>query len=135
MCGFERLLVYRLVLIICFHQKSEISVVLQFLVKQGVMLGGHVRAVFTFVTVIFIGCVIVTLDSFREIPLRRLESVLLSQNVVVIEESADGKAASPTTEQSALNDKLQQPDPINRTSSYGALSNQNLNIPSNTVRY
>lgn len=116
--------------------KYEISVVHQISLpyKIGVMLGGHVRAVFTFVTIIFIGCVIVTLDSFREIPLWRLESVSLSQSVVVIEESADAKPTSPTTEQSALNDKLQLSDPINRTSSYGALSNQNLNIPTNAVR-
>ena len=33
------------------------------------MLGGHVRAVFTLVTFIFIACVIVTLYSFSEIPL------------------------------------------------------------------
>lgn len=35
----------------------------------GVMLGGHVRAVFTLVTFIFIACVIATLYSFSEIPL------------------------------------------------------------------
>lgn len=33
------------------------------------MLGGHVRAVFTLVTFIFIACVIATLYSFSEIPL------------------------------------------------------------------
>lgn len=33
------------------------------------MLGGHVRAVFTLVTFIFIACVIITLYSFSEIPL------------------------------------------------------------------
>lgn len=38
-------------------------------VSIGVMLGGHVRAVFTLVTFIFIACVIVTLYSFSEIPL------------------------------------------------------------------
>ena len=36
------------------------------------MLGGHVRAVFTLVTFIFIACVIVTLYSFSEIPLNVL---------------------------------------------------------------
>ncbi|XP_059470765.1 proton-associated sugar transporter A [Neocloeon triangulifer] len=35
----------------------------------GVMLGGHVRAVFTLITFIFIGCVAATITSFREIPL------------------------------------------------------------------
>lgn len=89
------------------------------------MLGGHVRAVFTLVTVIFIGCVIVTLDSFREIPLWRLESV--SQSIVVIDECEDAKPES--NEQSALNERLQAPDPINRTTSYGALANESLEVP------
>ncbi|CAB3383211.1 Hypothetical predicted protein [Cloeon dipterum] len=35
----------------------------------GVMLGGHVRAVFTLITFIFIGCVAATVTSFTEIPL------------------------------------------------------------------
>lgn len=89
------------------------------------MLGGHVRAVFTLVTIIFIGCVVVTLDSFREIPLWRLESV--SQSIVVIDECDDAKPES--NEQSALNERLQAPDPINRTTSYGALSNELLDAP------
>ena len=42
----------------------------------GVMLGGHVRAVFTLVLFIFIGCVVLTLYSFREVPL----SVLSDSN-------------------------------------------------------
>jgi solute carrier family 45 protein 1/2/4 len=42
--------------------------------KIGVMLGGHVRAVFTLITFIFIICVAVTITSFREIPLAMLES-------------------------------------------------------------
>ncbi|XP_055324512.1 proton-associated sugar transporter A [Sitodiplosis mosellana] len=94
----------------------------------GVMLGGHVRAVFTLVTIIFIGCVIVTLNSFREIPLWRLESV--SQSIVVIDECDDAKPDS--NEQSALNERLQAPDPINRTTSYGALSNECLEVPKQT---
>lgn len=39
------------------------------------MLGGHVRAVFTLVTIIFIVCVTATITSFREIPMWRLEAV------------------------------------------------------------
>ncbi len=35
----------------------------------GVLLGGHVRAVFTVVLVIFLICVAITLTSFKEIPL------------------------------------------------------------------
>ncbi|XP_057375846.1 proton-associated sugar transporter A-like [Daphnia carinata] len=49
----------------------------------GVMLGGHVRAVFTLVTFIFIACVIVTLYSFSEIPLNVLSD---SSNVESINE-------------------------------------------------
>lgn len=92
------------------------------------MLGGHVRAVFTLVTIIFICCVVVTLDSFREIPLWRLESV--SQAVVVIED-CDDDAQPNSTEQSALNEKTPASDPINRTTSYGAFSNDCLDIPKN----
>ncbi|KAK3849007.1 hypothetical protein Pcinc_044220 [Petrolisthes cinctipes] len=40
----------------------------------GTLLGGNVRAVFTIVTFIFIGCVFSTLYSFREIPLDILQS-------------------------------------------------------------
>jgi solute carrier family 45, member 1/2/4 len=42
--------------------------------RIGVALGGHVRAVFTLITFIFIICVSVTVSSFREIPLGLLES-------------------------------------------------------------
>lgn len=127
--------------------------------KLGVMLGGHVRAVFTLVTVIFIGCVSVTLDSFREIPLWRLESVSQSATLnddnstepdvkvtaAVTTANANATAITPitlnttnSTEQSALNEKLQAPDTINRTTSYGALSNQtsssHLDVPKTAVR-
>lgn len=39
----------------------------------GELLGGHVRAVFTLITIIFIICVSFTLTSFREMPLSLLE--------------------------------------------------------------
>lgn len=84
------------------------------------MLGGHVRAVFTLVTIIFIGCVTVTLKSFREIPLSRLEA--MSQQTVLSNECEDGKASA--TEETILNDKCQPSDPINRTASYGAMTNE-----------
>lgn len=42
--------------------------------RIGVALGGHVRAVFTLITFIFIFCVAATVSSFREIPLAMLES-------------------------------------------------------------
>ncbi|KAL3276923.1 hypothetical protein HHI36_012289 [Cryptolaemus montrouzieri] len=40
----------------------------------GVLLGGHVKAVFTLITIIFIICVTFTVTSFKEIPLQLLET-------------------------------------------------------------
>jgi len=37
-------------------------------------MGGHVRAVFTLVTFLFIGCVTYTVSSFKEMPLKLLQS-------------------------------------------------------------
>lgn len=37
-------------------------------------MGGHVRAVFTLVTFLFIGCVTYTVSSFKEMPLKLLRS-------------------------------------------------------------
>lgn len=116
------------ILVISFRQYLPKFFLLYY--KKGVMLGGHVRAVFTLVTFIFIGCVAVTLNSFREIPLWRLQSA--SENIILNDEGDDVKATS--NEQSALNEKLQPSDPINRTASYGALSNQNmLSVPNTAV--
>lgn len=42
--------------------------------RIGVALGGHVRAVFTLITFIFIFCVAATVTSFREVPLAILDS-------------------------------------------------------------
>ncbi|CAG9818037.1 unnamed protein product [Phaedon cochleariae] len=41
---------------------------------SGYLLGGHVRAVFTLITVIFVVCVCYTVTSFREMPLAALEA-------------------------------------------------------------
>lgn len=43
--------------------------------RIGVALGGHVRAVFTLITFIFVFCVSATITSFREVPLGLLESM------------------------------------------------------------
>ena len=51
------------------------------------MLGGHVRAVFTLVTFIFIACVIVTLYSFSEIPLDVLSNTSHLDSVEVSSQS------------------------------------------------
>lgn len=39
----------------------------------GVMLGGHLHATFTLITIIFVICVFCTITSFKEIPLELLE--------------------------------------------------------------
>lgn len=46
----------------------------QILYFLGELLGGHVRAVFTLITIIFIVCVSYTITSFREMPLNILEA-------------------------------------------------------------
>lgn len=113
---------------LCILRLNSVVSLLQ--CRKGVMLGGHVRAVFTLVTILFIACVSVTLDSFREIPLWRLQSV--SQSAALNDDSTDDRPES--SEQSALNERLQPSDPINRTASYGALSNDHLAVPQTAVR-
>lgn len=46
----------------------------------GRRLGGHVKAVFTIITFIFIACVSMTVTSFKEIPLWALTSMKTSKS-------------------------------------------------------
>lgn len=78
------------------------------------MLGGHVRAVFTIVTIIFIFCVVTTLKSFREIPLGR--KTVVTHDCEDVKEDLNGQ----TTD----SDKCQISDAINRTASYGAFTTE-----------
>lgn len=48
----------------------------------GELLGGHVRAVFTLITVIFVVCVSYTVTSFKEMPLALLEMGKMSDGGV-----------------------------------------------------
>lgn len=82
------------------------------------MLGGHVRAVFTIVTIIFIFCVATTLKSVQEIPLGRLE--MMSRKTVVTRDCEDVK--EDLNGQTTDSDKCQISDAINRTASYGAFT-------------
>lgn len=84
------------------------------------MLGGHVRAVFTIVTIIFIFCVVTTLKSFREIPLGRLE--MMSRKTVVTRNCED--VNEDLNGQTTDSDKCQMSDSINRTASYGAFTTE-----------
>lgn len=56
--------------------------------RIGVALGGHVRAVFTLITFIFVFCVTATITSFREVPLGLLESM-----APIDDEKGDGVAS------------------------------------------
>lgn len=86
------------------------------------MLGGHVHAVFTLVTIIFVICVSVTLNSFREIPLWKLESQ--TQNARDISGTEAGGMTPPNE-----NDKLQ---PSNKN---GASQNMAVYGTLNDVRF
>jgi len=46
-----------------------------FCLISGIMLGGHVKAVFTIITIIFVVCVSATITSFREIPIYLLSDM------------------------------------------------------------
>lgn len=56
----------------------------------GRRLGGHVKAVFTIITFIFIACVSFTITSFREIPLWALSTSLRQKEKC----QADGTSAN-----------------------------------------
>lgn len=89
------------------------------------MLGGHVRAVFTLVTFIFIVCVTVTICSFQEIPLWKLELQPPKPPDFLIEESDE-------QEHSTVHDPLnpdEMSDKLSRATSYGAMVNGELQPP------
>ncbi|KAJ8955654.1 hypothetical protein NQ314_006863 [Rhamnusium bicolor] len=52
-----------------------------------ILLGGHVKAVFTLITIIFVVCVTYTITSFKEMPLYLLE--LRGENFQREEEESD----------------------------------------------
>lgn len=65
----------------------------------GELFGGHVRAVFSLVTVIFIICVSVTITSFAEIPLPLLEELQLNEPEA---EEPNSKGLLPPSEITSL---------------------------------
>lgn len=78
----------------------------------GIALGGHVRAVFTLITIIFIVCVMFTVTSFKEIPLKFLE---ISAPEIILDDDDSIKMAMK-------NDNLGTPlKKCNAGHSYGAL--------------
>lgn len=73
------------------------------------MLGGHVRAVFTLITVIFIVCVIYTITSFQEIPLSLLNDASYFKMKDLQKSETQTGSLNSSVEQIASNenDKLQ----------------------------
>ncbi|XP_058128178.1 proton-associated sugar transporter A [Anopheles ziemanni] len=79
----------------------------------GVVFGGHVRAVFSLITVIFVVCVLCTVTSFSEIPLWILEEEIERQEPPAPADPAAGEGKSPDQD-SALQGR---PEPA----SYGSV--------------
>lgn len=96
------------------------GVIISFSYFAGEMLGGHVRAVFTLVTVLFIACVSVTITSFPEVPLWLLES---TQAHVVPDLAVDGDDSEQKVEE--IGDK------VTKTTSYGSLSKEDQTMQRN----
>lgn len=96
------------------------------------MLGGHVHAVFTLVTIIFIVCVSVTLNSFREMPLWKLEGQPTRPPDISVEEDEEAQENAAEAVEPTASDRLQPNTPnnqMNRTTSYGTLGDKGLDIP------
>lgn len=101
----------------------------------GIMLGGHVRAVFTLVTIIFIVCVSATVTSFREIPLWRLEAPPTKPPDFLKDEDDDDddddKQQEPETNETT--DVLDKSSAPKSSTSYGSLNQDQLQIPTAAV--
>lgn len=83
------------------------------------------RTVFTIVTVIFIACVSVTISSFAEVPLWKLESQPPKAHDFLKEAEEDVKR--PVNDQAKASEFLNpdEADPVPKTTSYGTLSTSN----------
>lgn len=93
------------------------------------MLGGHVRAVFTLVTFIFVFCVSITITSFREVPLGQLEAQP-QKPPDFLNDDEDIEKTAPMIKLSESDETL---DKMAKTTSYGSLSKDTLEIPSTVV--
>lgn len=69
---------------------------------SGEMLGGHVRAVFTLITFIFIICVTCTVTSFREIPLPKLKATCLNKVLAMKKLDTDSATTYSTTDEQVV---------------------------------
>ncbi|GAB0087533.1 proton-associated sugar transporter A [Sergentomyia squamirostris] len=107
----------------------------------GVFLGGHVRAVFSLITIIFVVCVYCTITAFREIPLDTLEAGD-ARNATIrdVSKSESNDCIQPlrvhTKRHSTAVHTPLQSEPINQhPDSYGSLNETEdgirLSLPSN----
>lgn len=87
------------------------------------------RAVFTLVTIIFIICVSVTITSFREIPLWRLEVQPEKIPDFLDDESIHNDQNDEMTNETKLIESNETADKMTKTSSYGAMGNEQLDVP------
>lgn len=102
--------------------------ILNFELKLGVWFGGHVRAVFSLITIIFVICIYLTITSFAEMPLWMIEG---SMNKLTDEEIyAEEESAVKIDLQRSASANIE----LNRevTASYGATGNS-LGVPDNPV--
>ncbi|XP_061506516.1 proton-associated sugar transporter A [Anopheles gambiae] len=91
----------------------------------GIVLGGHVRAVFSLITVIFIVCVLCTVTSFSEIPLWILEEELERQDPPVEGRSNRLASEEPATYGATRHDRRSQPEASPASASYDELPGEN----------
>lgn len=95
----------------------------------GIALGGHVRAVFTLVTVIFIVCVTVTVTSFAELPLK-LDALAPKSHDFSNEDEEETMRPSNSHETAGEALSSGEVDKIAKTTSYGTLpKDETLSVP------
>ncbi|XP_035915017.1 solute carrier family 45 member 4 isoform X2 [Anopheles stephensi] len=87
----------------------------------GIVLGGHVRAVFSLITIIFIVCVLCTVTSFSEIPLWILEEELERQDPPM----ATGSEPEPVTYGATLKHDHSTDQPPTTSANYDELPGEN----------
>lgn len=109
-------------------------------------MGGHVRAVFTLVTFIFIICVSITMTSFREIPLWRLETqpeklpdFLANENESINDNDAGGGGGDADNNDGDGDDN-KSAELLNKNNtaiSYGSVTNENssMDVPVNLIKF
>lgn len=90
------------------------------------MFGGHVRAVFSLITIIFIICVIYTVTSFSEIPLRFLnDASYINMQEIQAQKTDDdnGRTLSSIPEETGVPTPTQTVNCVQEQTNYGSTGN------------